>query len=160
MAIFNTINKDYIIELTRKDFKLWNTNKSFKYLCKILFKNNLNIPLLEITTNEESIFNIIDCLNQFLEFNMGDIVIPINNMSTSLTQFIFKLERDFSGNMKNSIIFAVGEYNSYHQQMIDRIKIQFDEESLYNFMDIMYFSFLIDIDSNRDIMDYMYNENL
>ena len=33
MAIIETFNKDFKIELVRKESKLWFTDKSFKFLC-------------------------------------------------------------------------------------------------------------------------------
>ena len=56
-AIFRTLNNDYVIELTRNELNRWSDelNGGCKYLCKLNFKNNLNISVLELVTTENNI---------------------------------------------------------------------------------------------------------
>ena len=89
MAIIETFNKDFKIELVRKESKLWFTDKSFKFLCIFKFYNSLGLPLFEIVTNEIDIFIMIDNIYHYNENNINEIEIPINTNSSNLKRYKF-----------------------------------------------------------------------
>jgi hypothetical protein len=143
MALFKTFENDYSIELSRIDRRLWSFGGNFEYICKFRFINNLNI---EITTTEIDMFGFIDAIYQYLEFNMIDITYSLNN--TSLSNFSISFYKDIETNNHNMII---SEYNSIIGSMINRLKITFDEDKLSEFLDLIYFTFLIDIDERGEM---------
>lgn len=152
MAKLETLNKDYNIEIERKDFRLWSTNYSYRYLCKFYFKNNFGINILELTTCELDIFSLIDCMSQFYEDNLNDIAIHFNAHNLNLEQFIFK----FTRNGNNNINLLISIYNPIYQIIINKLNIEFDEKKFLDFVDIMYFVFLIDIDNETYSFENIY----
>lgn len=149
MAKLETLNKDYIIEIERKDFKLWCTDYSYKYLCKFYFKNNFGITTLELTTCEIDIFVLIDNMCQFYENNLNEITIHFNASNLNLEQFIFRFSRNENGNYN----LLISIYNPVYQIMINKLNIEFSEKKFLDFVDIIYFVFLIDIE---DFDQYSY----
>lgn len=144
MAIIETFNKDFKIELVRKESKLWFTDKSFKFLCIFKFYNSLGLPLFEIVTNEIDIFIMIDNIYHYNENNINEIEIPINTNSSNLKRYKFIFTRNL--NVYNNTIMTITEYDIIQKRYIDRIKIEFDEDTFNSFTNLIYFTFLIDID--------------
>lgn len=147
MAIFKTINNDYIIELERKEVSIWNEDNNYKYLCTFIFKNSIGIPILQLTTSEEYIKNLLDVIYNYIEFNMFDIFTEFNGSNLNTNYFSFRFQKD-TDNSDNDIL-TVYQSNLYdHNQLIPRIKIEFNSESLADFLNLIYFIFLIDIDDS------------
>ena len=147
MAIFKTINNDYIIELERKEVSVWNEDNNYKYLCTFIFKNSIGIPILQLTTSEEYIKNLLDVVYNYIEFNMNDIFTEFNGSNLNTNYFSFRFQKDIDNFNNNTL--TVYQSNLYdHNQLIPRIKIEFDSESLADFLNLIYFIFLIDIDDS------------
>lgn len=149
MATFKTINKDYTIELERKEHKLWETDNSYKYLCKFIFKNNLGIPVFELLTSENDIFVLIDNIWQYSECNLPEVVVPINSANALMKSYNMKFTRN--ERVYNNSFLTISEYDPISQTMINRVVIEFDEDSLFEFTNLIYFMFLIDIDGGIGI---------
>ena len=79
MAIFKHNNGS--IEFLRENAKLWYTETSFKYICKMNFKNNLGLDQFELIINELDVTCLLDSIYQFLDYRMKDIIIPFNKMN-------------------------------------------------------------------------------
>lgn len=134
MTRFTTLNNDYIIEMEREDNKVYRFENSFNYLCKFHIKNNLDILVLDILLNEKDIYVLLDSIYSFIEFNMHEISIPVSN-------YLFNFER-----INNIINLSIVECNNFYKTNITRVKIDFNDDKLYQFIDLLYFTFLIDID--------------
>lgn len=146
LSIFTTMNKDYIIELRRNDVKIWNENSSFQYLCKIIFKNNLNIPVLELVTSEADITSFLEVMYTYMEFNSSYTIYTFNSNVCNLNSFSFEFVKDTNNNCID--VLFVNQFDPVSKVMVNRIKIEFDNDSLIEFFNQMYFIFLIDIDDS------------
>lgn len=134
MTRFTTLNNDYIIEMEREDNKVYRFENSFNYLCKFHIKNNLNTLILDILLNEKDIYVLLDSIYSYIEFNMKEISIPVSN-------YLFNFER-----INNIINLSIVECNNFYKTNITRVKIDFNDDKLSQFIDLLYFTFLIDID--------------
>ena len=134
MTRFTTLNNDYIIEMEREDNKVYRFENSFNYLCKFHIKNNLNTLILDILLNEKDIYVLLDSIYSYIEFNMIEISIPVSN-------YLFNFER-----INNIINLSIVECNNFYKTNITRVKIDFNDDKLSQFIDLLYFTFLIDID--------------
>lgn len=137
MTRFTTLNNDYIIEMEREDNKVYRFENSFNYLCKFHIKNNLDILVLDILLNEKDIYVLLDSIYSYIEFNMHEISIPVSN-------YLFNFERYY-----NLITLSIIECNNMYHSAITRIKTDFNDEKLSEFIDLLYFTFLIDIDDGN-----------
>lgn len=133
-------NNDYKIILQRKDAKLWYSDNSFKFICKFNFKDIIGNSIFEIILNELDIFCLLDNMYQFLEFNMSDFFTSFNYNGKN---YIFKFEKSFHN--KDNYIMTIFENNNIFNYKLDRIRIEFDENKLLEFVDLIYFTFLIDV---------------
>lgn len=137
MTRFITLNNDYIIEMERENNKVYRFENSFNYLCKFHIKNDLNTLVLDILLNEKDIYVLLDSIYSFIEFNMKEISIPVSN-------YLFNFER-----INNIINLSIVECNNFYRTNITRIKIDFNDDKLSQFIDLLYFTFLIDIDDGN-----------
>lgn len=134
MTRFTTLDNDYIIEMEREENKVYRFEDTFNYLCKFHIKNNLNTLILDILLNEKDIYVLLDSIYSYIEFNMKEISIPVSN-------YLFNFERYY-----NLITLSIIECNNMYHSAITRIKTDFNDEKLSEFIDLIYFTFLIDID--------------
>ena len=137
MTRFTTLDNDYIIEMEREDNKVYRFENSFNYLCKFHIKNNLDILVLDILLNEKDIYVLLDSIYSYIEFNMIEISIPVSN-------YLFNFER-----INNIINLSIVECNNFYKTNITRVKIDFNDDKLSQFIDLLYFTFLIDIDDGN-----------
>ena len=134
MGKLKTINNDYTIIINRQDIKLWYTDTNFKYICKFSFINNLNIEVFSFQVPENDIYIMIDNIYQFLEYKMKNIIFNISNYNIEFIR-------------NENIFMKIYEYSNIVNNIIPRITIEFDEDNLLEFVNLIYFCFLIDIDS-------------
>ena len=146
VARFKSKNKDYLIELTREPAQLWYTDTSFKFLCKLSFKNNLGIEVLKLVFNENDIYILIDNLNSFYNLKIDEITIPALISNGNSYTFIFNKVNDNN----NSCIMRIIE-----NDCINRVTIEFDINSFLDFVDLMFFTFIVDIDIYSPINDIL-----
>lgn len=149
---FTTLNKDYNIHLSREDTQLvFCTDTSFRYLCKLKFFNNLNIEVYQIILSEVDIYVLLDGLNLVVtDFSGGNISFP--PFSISLPLF------NNGSNKYNININIIGdiyrlsiiEYNILSQTHTTRISIDFNKEYLIRFANILYYTFIVDLNITID----------
>lgn len=146
MATFN--HSFGTINFIREDAKLWYTDSSFKFLCKMTFKNNLGLDQLELILNEIDISCLLDSIYQFLDYRMREIVLAFRQIN-KIIHFTFSIEG-------HKYYLTINEYNMINRFSIPRLKISFkDRDDLIKFADIIYFIYLIDIDDGTIQEDYL-----
>lgn len=153
MANIFSLYNEYKILLSRKSLRFidYENTSLPKYMCKFQFFNQLNILVLEINTSELDIYKLLDNMSILDIYKLLDntsqlnqICIPIETIDNQLQKFQFQFTRI----NENKIQFSIIENNS-----ICRLTTFFDNNIYNDFMDIMYFIFLIDIDNeNYDII--------
>lgn len=130
VSSITTINNDYNIQLKRNQINS-SFNNLFYYFCSFKFINlQLKIVSLELNLNEIEVSILLDNIYQYLESNSSDIIIPFR-------QYKFTFNKNESKHIMH-----------IYENSLKRISIEFDEDSLLKFVDIIYFSFLIDIPDN------------
>ena len=139
MNSFITMNRDYNIDLIRAAANLWRNTSSYSYLCRLVFRNSINQTILEIITNEIEIDNFLQYIYYQLEFNSLESIFNIGNLTLTL-------KRDL--NYSDLYSLYIGQYSSTHQIIVNRIKIDFSYESLIEFLNTIYFTFLSDLDTS------------
>lgn len=151
---FESLNKDYYINFNRKNTSLWINDNSYKYQCEIIFKNNLNIELLKITINEEDVIRLLDSVYTYMEFNMPDINIFLNSYSFNYNDYVFSFK-----NINNKIFLIVNDFNKIYKITIPKFNIEFNEDKLDEFLELLYYTFLIDLDNEDKYLvnpDFLY----
>lgn len=154
MGTFNSFNKDYIIEFERNSCKLWQQN-SIGYICKFIFKNNIGVKLFEVNTSVNDIFVLIDNMLQYDLNDMSEIVVPIFGINSNMKMYNFTFLRNLK--VYRNTFLTINEYDNVTEQIMTRATIEFDEDSLNEFRDIIYFSFLIDIDNGDGTYEFDYD---
>lgn len=144
---FETLNRDYTIELTRKNTILWNNENSFRYQCEFIFKNICDIEVLRIIVNEEDIMKLIDSVYSYIEFGMSDVYIFLNSYSINSDDYIFSFK-----NIENKIFFAIEYYNKFYDMKLPKLNIEFNDKKLNEFLEKLYYTFLIDIDTEDSLL--------
>lgn len=165
MATFTTYDNQYRFELSRENAQLWYTDTSYKFKCKIKIYDNLTNNLLRtITCSEEDIKNILDCYTQMNDYCTQNIYVPPFNPHNSNGNFYFIEMELYRVNMMEDIMedissrwFNINEYNPLNNTTVRVISIKMDVDELEELIDIMYFIFLIDIESNPNSL-IPYNE--
>lgn len=147
-ATFESLNHDYYIDLNRKNTSLWKSENSFKYQCELVFKNNLNIELFKMIINEDDIIRLLDSVYSYMEFNMSDINIYFDTYNPYINgYYVFSFK-----NIKDNIQFIVSIYNSLYNTIYQKLNIQFNEDKLTEFLEMIYYVFLIDLDSEDSFL--------
>lgn len=135
-----TPQEDYKFYFIRSSPKISNSN--FQYLCKwIITTYPIQHTLLELLFHENDIYYLIDNITQFIEYNFETLYITI----PTCNQYYFYLCRN--PKVYNNIFFEIYHYQSNLNQSTPKLRIEFDEESITRLIDLLYFTFLFDIDS-------------
>lgn len=143
-SMYLTMENDYKIYLIRSKRRF---SSDYKYLCKLIFISNpMNQTILELRLSEMNIFNMIDCITFYSEDNINDISISIPNSPDSS----YYIHLYHNPNVYNNTYFEI--VNFINRQI--KLKFELDEESLSRFIDLLYFTFLFDIDTNNYYMNY------
>ena len=149
MANIFSLYNEYKILFCRKSLRFINYENSLlpRYMCKFQFFNRLNILVLEINTSELDIYKLLDNMSQLSNYQLNQVCIPIETIDNQLQKFQFQFIRI----NENKIQFSIIENNS-----ICRLTTFFDNNKYDDFMDVIYFIFLIDIDCEKYdiIQDY------
>lgn len=149
MAELKSLYNEYTIHFERKGnrWSIGGTARGGNYSnfnCIIRLSNNLGISILEINTTEINIFILVDNLYTLISTDtLKEINIPIQSIDKKFNQYTFY----FIKNNENHLIeFYIYEINCIYHQKILRLKLLFDDKILDNFLNILYFIFLIDLD--------------
>lgn len=168
MAVFQPVNENIRIELERKNASLWNTDNSTKYLCIFKFIDNLsNRVILECIASELDIFNMLDSVEQWSSFNYYyESYITLSRILPNGNFYTFNFNINYEYDDLQHYVMIVKEFDKKTQMYYDRVRIEFDysneanyqnDKSLYGFLDLLFFIFLIDIAS--DYPQYNYENN-
>lgn len=162
MGTYITFDGQYRFELKRENYQLWFTDTSYKYKCIINIYNNITDNLLvSLNCTEEDIMNILDCYTQANDFGCPSIFVPaLKPYNSNGNFYIIELEA-FRINRLNNIMedvsnrwFNVKEYNPLLQAVVDIVSIQLDLSEIEELMDLLYFIFLIDLESENPLIPY------
>lgn len=151
MAHLETLNKEFDIIFSREDSK-WKEgaagrNIYYNYFCNLSIYNSLSLLQVDIHTTESDIFILLDNLNEIYLHHVNEIIFSIHSIElSSLSQYVFCIQRN---TINNDIIeIVIYESNFVNHQKIFKLRFFLDEFLLEDFMNIIYFIFLIDIDNN------------
>lgn len=156
MTVVKTLNNEFSIQMDRIDCKLWKNNSTFNYICTMSFRNNLGLEILKLNFSEYDAAILIDNLCQFEDFNMKDVIIPINSVNGDMNNYQIKIERIESDLLR----FTILQYNIlYGNIVIPKLTFMMTTDELSNnFLYGIYFSYLIDIDcGDISLMESIYS---
>ena len=163
-AIFITKNKDYKIELLREEIQYYFSNtvtaNSPKYKCTLIFRNSFsNEEVVRIVLNEVGAFIMLDGFEQAVEdssiFDVSLISnIPSCNDPTKTYELYVNTAYNDHYISSPTRYLHVKEYNHQLRTVIDRLVIEFDDDSLEEFMDLAYFVFIMDIKDTYPLCTY------
>lgn len=149
---FITMDKDYRIDLYRESFiNLYSPNKSCNYKCHIVFYDNyMGNELLHLILSEVDIFYLLFNFHNFYYDGAYDIPFGSGYHSTGniTNEYSILMSRQFQANPvdEDEISYMyIDEYNTIMQTNIHKLKIKFSEDSIIDFLDKLFFQFLIDI---------------
>lgn len=159
---FITSKKDFIIELERQEisnsnFQLENANC---YTCSVIIRDRIsNNILLKLDFNINQILIILDNLNSYFiggdnlfDLNLISNVINSSNMSSTFSLTVYHNYDTYDKQIEDFIhVLEIDENNSFYNSSIPRFKIDFFTNDLLTLMDLMYFTFLIDVVSTEEI---------
>lgn len=146
------ISPDLSIHMYRKKTSIWNTISSAKYICYMDFINNLNIVVFSIHFSEIQAYTIIDEMENFLQLGEFSLPIPIGSNDPVGNYLMICLERIASETPaeEDRVLVSFRQYNKYSEQILTRVQFFCTEEFVSNqFIYMMYFAYLIDIDDGR-----------
>lgn len=146
------ISPDLSIHLYRRKTMIWNTNSSAKYICYMDFINNLGIVVFSIHFSEIQAYTIIDEIENFLQLGEFSLPIPIGSNDPVGNYLMICLERIASETPaeEDQVLVSFRQYNKYSEQILTRVQFFCSEEFVTNqFVYMMYFAYLIDIDDGR-----------
>lgn len=157
MAQFSTIDNQYEFKLRRENYQLWSTDTSYKYKCIIDIYNKITDNLLvSLILTEEDVKNLLDCYTQMDGYGMQNIMVPQLKPYCANGNFYYIILEAYRIDKLNDIMcdlgnrwFTVKEYNPMLNQAVDIVSIQMDVSEMEELMDIIYFIFIIDIESNK-----------
>jgi hypothetical protein len=160
VAQFVTIDNQYRFELTRKNYELWFTDTSYKYKCIIDIYNNLTGTLIvSLNCTEEDIMNMLDVYTQMCDFGSPSVYIPpLKPYNSNGNYYIIELElfrvNNVMGIMEDisNRWFTVKEYSPLIQTLVPIVSIKMDVSEIEDLMDLVYFIFLIDLESENQLM--------
>lgn len=142
MQLVEPEKSNYIIELEKvipKRFQIDIYNR----ICKFKFINKINRQEFQILLSGSSVFNLLDNLYQYIEFGTDRWSIPSNYSDTNMIYLILNFERNYQFN--DNLSLTVSEYNSFTEQYINKIRIEFSDEDLCDFIFKVYTEFVSDI---------------
>ena len=155
MSTYTTYDKQYKIELKRENIQLWFTDNNYKFKCNIdIYDNITNRLLVHLNCNENDIMNLLDCYTQMNDFGIYEIVCPpLSPYNANGNYYFIELDMFRINPISNVLMdisnrwIVIKEYNPLLEQVVDILEIQMDNSELEEFMDLLYFVFLIDQDN-------------
>lgn len=160
LAQYISFNGEYRFELRRENYQLWFTDTSYKYKCIIDIYNNITGNLLvSLNLTEEDVMNMLDCYTQMCDFGTSSIYVPaLKPYNANGNYYIIELELYRIDKVHNIMMdvsnrwFTVKEYNPLLQQVVQILSIELDMSELEEIMDLAYFIFLIDLESENQLV--------
>lgn len=160
VAQYITMDQQYRFELTRKNYELWFTDNSYKYKCIIDIYNNLTgTKLVSLNCTEEDIMNMLDIYTQMCDFCTTSVYVPpLKPYNSNGNYYIIELELIRIDNVMgitqdiSNRWFTVKEYSPLMQAVVPIVSVTLDISEMEELMDLMYFIFLIDLESENQLM--------
>ena len=160
VAQFVTMDQQYRFELTRKNYELWFTDTSYKYKCIIDIYNNITgTKLVSLNFTEEDIMNMLDVYTQMYDFETPSVIVPpLKPYNSNGNYYIIELELYRYNKVSNimedisSRWFTVKEFNPLNQALVQIVSVTLDISQMEDLMDLIYFIFLIDLESEHQLM--------
>jgi hypothetical protein len=114
---------------------------------------------VSLNCTEDDIKNLLDCYTQMGDYCTPEITVPplkpycANGNFYLINLELYRIDKihDIMSDL-SSRWFNVFEHNKLINQTVPIISVQMDISELEELMDIMYFIFLIDIDSQNSLM--------
>jgi hypothetical protein len=155
MAVFNGSNGSGLrIEMRREPIFLFRNDMIAKFKCFFSFKDMFNNEIYRVSNSEYFVLNFLVELEEYIDFeynNKFEFSVAGDFKDSNNCINIFKFIRD--PNDYQHHIFTIDEYNPLIEQITTRIKFEFfNDTELEKFIEIIYFTFIFDIDEN----DYFY----
>lgn len=155
-----SLGKEYRMELHRKTNTLFSNSRSNNFTCYIDIYNIFNKKVFTILDNEINMSRTIDTLYFFVNnyIENQDMILGINGYESDI----------LSVDGLNYLVYCtkigidryrlvINEQNNALGTIIPRVTLIFDDEGLSNFIDSMYFMFLIDIDDGTMLLNLPYD---
>ena len=140
----NSLGNEYKIVLERKDKALFVEDSETSYKCIMRFYNIIGVEVLTLFGSEIDMSEFNDTVYFFLESNQTNAIFSLYSLD-GMCRIIFTKEYDST--MKSLYNMNIMKYNQYDQSLIPIATLKFDDETISSFIDLVYFAFLIDIDS-------------
>ena len=137
-------DKSYKLDLYRTSKKLF-SESNFNYYCKISISTILDTPMIDINMSELDMVRLVDTLYYSFEHNMGEIIFPILcNEYAGCKYRVIRL--DIVDHNYEGYIYCLSIVDYIHDgSMINRIKINMDEDTIANIVDLLEETFLLDV---------------
>ena len=162
VSTFTTKNKDYAITMTRESTTKtgWAGFHTFKYICTFSISNGIR-ELYKFNLSEIDVLVMLDNINELLTENLFSTILTdkgrITDPNIGVGLFLTKVYNN--SYMSNPTYhLEIFDINHVLKQNIKRIVIEFDEDSLEDFANLVYFSFLIDTEEGYLLKEKNYDE--
>lgn len=143
----DTLGNEYKIILERKDKSLFNEESTTSYKCIIRLINIFGNEVVTLLGNEIDISKFSDIIYFFLESKEPTAVFSLYSYEGLC---YITLSKEYTNDYKvlyNMIISRPVDSNTH----VPIATLKFDDETMSRFIDLIYFIFLIDIDSNGEM---------
>ena len=162
MSTFTTKNKDYIITMTRESTtkSRWAGFQTYKYICTFSISNGIR-ELYKFNLSEIDVLVMLDNINELLTENLFSTVLTdkgrISDPNIAIGLFITKV---YNNSYMSDPIYNLEIFDIYlaAKQSVKRLIIEFDEDSLEDFANLVYFTFLIDTEEGYLLKEKNYDE--
>ena len=142
MQVFS-LGNEYRIVLERKDKSLFVEDSETSYKCFLKFYNIIGIEVITLFGSEIDMSEFLDTIYFFLESNQTDALFGLYSLEGMCC---IKFTKEYDSTMKALYNMSIMRYSQFNT-LIPIATIKFDDESISAFIDLLYFTFLIDIDS-------------
>ena len=143
----NTLGNEYKIVLERKDKSLFNEESTTSYKCIIRLINIFGNEVVTLLGNEIDMSKFSDIIYFFLESKEPSAIFSLYSYEGLCYIILNKEYTNDYRELYNMTINRSIDNNNY----IPIATLKFDDETMSRFLDLIYFSFLIDIDSNGEM---------
>lgn len=143
----DTLGNEYKIILERKDKSLFNEECTTSYKCIIRLINIFGNEVVTLLGNEIDMSKFSDIIYFFLESKEPTAVFSLYSYEGLC---YITLSKEYTNDYKvlyNMIISRPVDSNTH----VPIATLKFDDETMSRFIDLIYFIFLIDIDSNGEM---------
>lgn len=139
-SIFKSINNDIIVELNREN-RMFMSNSEYSYLCKFTFKNNLGVILKQFIISPIDVSIILDNIYNLLECRTNEIYMQFHN-TMDFSDIAIKVDLKTINNKYYQTMYL---YNYIDEKLIPILSFDIID-NIIEFCDLLYYTFLIDID--------------